>query len=57
MAETIVDLGIDWSKIETLRDLKTGLIVAQRDAERPACVSTETVETRNEKEYKLVKEF
>jgi anti-anti-sigma regulatory factor/putative methionine-R-sulfoxide reductase with GAF domain len=28
VAETIVDLGIDWSKIETLRDLQTGLRVA-----------------------------
>ncbi len=28
VAETIVDLGIDWSKIETLRDLQTGLGVA-----------------------------
>jgi rsbT co-antagonist protein RsbR len=28
VAETIVDLGIDWSRIETLRDLQTGLIVA-----------------------------
>jgi PAS domain S-box-containing protein len=28
VAETIVDLGIDWSGIETLRDLQTGLRVA-----------------------------
>jgi DNA-binding LacI/PurR family transcriptional regulator/anti-anti-sigma regulatory factor len=28
VAETIVDLGIDWSDIETLGDLKTGLQVA-----------------------------
>ncbi len=28
VAETIVDLGIDWSKIKTLRDLQTGLIAA-----------------------------
>jgi rsbT co-antagonist protein RsbR len=28
LAETIVDLGIDWSKIETLRDLQTGLVFA-----------------------------
>jgi rsbT co-antagonist protein RsbR len=28
VAETIVDLGIDWSHIETLRDLQSGLIVA-----------------------------
>ncbi|MCP4543810.1 MAG: GAF domain-containing protein [Chloroflexi bacterium] len=28
VAETIVDLGIDWSGIKTLRDLQTGLIVA-----------------------------
>ncbi len=30
VAEAIVDLGIDWSEIETLRDLQTGLIVALR---------------------------
>ncbi len=28
VAETIVDLGIDWSRIETLSDLQMGLIVA-----------------------------
>ena len=28
VAETIVDLGIDWSGIETLADLQTGLRVA-----------------------------
>jgi len=28
IAETIIDLGIDWSNIETLRDLQTGLLVA-----------------------------
>ncbi|MDM8520428.1 PAS domain-containing protein [Anaerolineales bacterium HSG6] len=28
VAETIIDLGIDWSKIETVRDLQTGLMVA-----------------------------
>ncbi len=28
VAETIVDLGIDWSGIETLADLRTGLLVA-----------------------------
>jgi rsbT co-antagonist protein RsbR len=28
VAETIVDLGIDWGDIETLADLRTGLIVA-----------------------------
>jgi len=28
VAETIVDLGIDWSNLETLRDLQTGLLVA-----------------------------
>jgi rsbT co-antagonist protein RsbR len=28
VAETIVELGIDWSNIETLRDLQTGLTVA-----------------------------
>ena len=28
VAETIVDLGIDWSEITTLSDLQTGLITA-----------------------------
>ena len=28
VAETIVDLGIDWSSMETLSDLRTGLVVA-----------------------------
>jgi rsbT co-antagonist protein RsbR len=28
VAETIVDLGIDWSGVETLRDLQTGLTAA-----------------------------
>jgi rsbT co-antagonist protein RsbR len=28
VAEAIVDLGIDWSDIETLRDLQSGLIMA-----------------------------
>jgi rsbT co-antagonist protein RsbR len=28
VAETIVDLGIDWSNVETLADLQTGLVVA-----------------------------
>lgn len=28
VAETIVDLGIDWSSFETLRDLQTGLVTA-----------------------------
>jgi rsbT co-antagonist protein RsbR len=28
VAETIVDLGIDWSELETLRDLQTGLRIA-----------------------------
>jgi PAS domain S-box-containing protein len=28
VAETIVDLGIDWSNIDTLNDLQTGLVVA-----------------------------
>jgi PAS domain S-box-containing protein len=28
VAETIVDLGIEWSSIETLSDLQTGLVVA-----------------------------
>jgi rsbT co-antagonist protein RsbR len=32
VAEAIVDLGIDWSHIETLRDLKTGLRAATGDA-------------------------
>jgi PAS domain S-box-containing protein len=31
VAETIVDLGIDWSGIETLADLQTGLIVALKN--------------------------
>ena len=30
VAETIVDLGIDWSDIDTLRDMQTGLVVALR---------------------------
>ncbi len=33
VAETIVDLGIDWSGIETLSDLRTGLKTALRGAE------------------------
>jgi len=28
VAETIVDLGIDWSSVETLADLQTGLVFA-----------------------------
>ncbi len=28
VAETVVDLGIDWSGIQTLRDLQTGLVAA-----------------------------
>jgi PAS domain S-box-containing protein len=28
VAETIVDLGIDWSNLETVRDLQTGLLTA-----------------------------
>ena len=28
VAETIVDLGIDWEDIDTLNDLQTGLVVA-----------------------------
>ncbi len=28
VAESVVDLGIDWHNIETLRDLQTGLMVA-----------------------------
>jgi rsbT co-antagonist protein RsbR len=28
VAETIVDLGIDWGEIETLSDLRTGLRAA-----------------------------
>jgi rsbT co-antagonist protein RsbR len=28
VAETIVDLGIDWEGIETLADLRTGLVTA-----------------------------
>jgi rsbT co-antagonist protein RsbR len=31
VAETIVDLGIDWGSIATLRDLQTGLTAALRD--------------------------
>jgi PAS domain S-box-containing protein len=34
VAETIVDLGIDWGGIETLSDLRTGLRTALRGAER-----------------------
>jgi len=30
VAETIVDLGIDWSEITTLSDLQTGLLIALR---------------------------
>jgi rsbT co-antagonist protein RsbR len=30
VAEAIIDLGIDWSDIETVRDLQTGLISALR---------------------------
>jgi len=30
VAESVVDLGIDWGSIETLRDLQTGLTVALR---------------------------
>ena len=30
VAETIVDMGIDWRDVETLRDLQTGLTVALR---------------------------
>jgi PAS domain S-box-containing protein len=30
VAESIVELGIDWSSIETLRDLQTGLVAALR---------------------------
>jgi DNA-binding LacI/PurR family transcriptional regulator/anti-anti-sigma regulatory factor len=32
VAETIVDLGIDWSGIETLRDLQTGLRAALQES-------------------------
>ncbi len=28
VAETIVDLGIDWGGIDTLNDLQTGLVAA-----------------------------
>jgi len=31
VAETIVDLGIDWSGVKTLRDLQTGLRIAMAD--------------------------
>ena len=30
VAETVIDLGIDWSRVETLRDLQTGLVMALR---------------------------
>ncbi len=30
VAETIVDLGIDWSGVDTLRDLQSGLLVAMQ---------------------------
>jgi rsbT co-antagonist protein RsbR len=32
VAETIVDLGIDWSGIETLSDLRTGLKAAMQSS-------------------------
>ena len=32
VAETIVDLGIDWSGIETLQDLQTGLRAALQES-------------------------
>ena len=28
VAETIIDLGIDWSGVETVSDLQTGLVAA-----------------------------
>ncbi|MBN1285695.1 MAG: PAS domain-containing protein [Anaerolineae bacterium] len=31
VAETVVDLGINWNAVETLRDLQTGLVTAIRD--------------------------
>jgi rsbT co-antagonist protein RsbR len=31
VAETVVDLGIDWSDLDTMRDLQTGLLTAVRD--------------------------
>lgn len=31
IAETIVNLGIDWSELETIRDLQTGLRLVMRD--------------------------
>jgi PAS domain S-box-containing protein len=31
VAETIVDLGIDWSELDTLNDLQTGLMTAIKD--------------------------
>jgi rsbT co-antagonist protein RsbR len=34
VAETIVELGIDWSNIETLRDLQTGLVAALNSMEQ-----------------------
>lgn len=33
VAETIVDLGVDWGGIETLSDLRSGLKAALRDAQ------------------------
>jgi rsbT co-antagonist protein RsbR len=35
VAETIVDLGIDWSGIETWPDLQTGLRVAMAGPTKP----------------------
>lgn len=39
VAETIVDLGIDWSAIETLSDLQTGLRTALRSVGMEICRS------------------
>lgn len=37
VAETFVDLGIDWSRVETLRDLQTGLEVALKNVGLKLC--------------------
>jgi rsbT co-antagonist protein RsbR len=37
VAETIIDLGIDWKGIETLRDLQNGLLVALRQLGYELC--------------------
>ncbi len=55
VAETIVDLGIDWSEIETLSDLQTGLLTALAmmglhiEAQKRASLVSERRETRKER--------